>query len=61
MGCMHKKYHSCDVVYLNGDLVCRITHKQPVVAVSCAESEYIAVSNACKDALSVFHFLNEFV
>eukprot|EP00241_Pyramimonas_parkeae_P008205 CAMPEP_0114270248 /NCGR_PEP_ID=MMETSP0058-20121206/27125_1 /TAXON_ID=36894 /ORGANISM="Pyramimonas parkeae, CCMP726" /LENGTH=170 /DNA_ID=CAMNT_0001388949 /DNA_START=1089 /DNA_END=1599 /DNA_ORIENTATION=+ len=50
-----------NVIYMNGDLVGWYTHKQPIVATSSTEAEYVAVSDACKDGLSLYYFLGEFV
>eukprot|EP00241_Pyramimonas_parkeae_P009870 CAMPEP_0114244830 /NCGR_PEP_ID=MMETSP0058-20121206/11555_1 /TAXON_ID=36894 /ORGANISM="Pyramimonas parkeae, CCMP726" /LENGTH=122 /DNA_ID=CAMNT_0001357809 /DNA_START=1883 /DNA_END=2251 /DNA_ORIENTATION=- len=46
---------------MNDDLVGWYTHKQPVVAASSTEAEYVAVSDTCKDGLSLCYFLGEFV
>eukprot|EP00241_Pyramimonas_parkeae_P014125 CAMPEP_0114269252 /NCGR_PEP_ID=MMETSP0058-20121206/26490_1 /TAXON_ID=36894 /ORGANISM="Pyramimonas parkeae, CCMP726" /LENGTH=54 /DNA_ID=CAMNT_0001387679 /DNA_START=96 /DNA_END=257 /DNA_ORIENTATION=+ len=46
MGSTDKKSHSGNVIYVNG-LVGWYTHKQPIVAASSTEAEYVAVSDAC--------------
>lgn len=58
---MDRKSFSSDDIYLNGDMVAWYTHKQLVAAVSWTEAEYIAVSDACKDGLYIYHFMNAFV
>mmetsp|Transcript_43485 Transcript_43485/g.81431 ORF Transcript_43485/g.81431 Transcript_43485/m.81431 type:complete len:398 (+) Transcript_43485:385-1578(+) len=61
MGSTDRKSYSGNTVFINGDLVGWYTHKQPIVATSSTEAEYVAVSDACKDGLSLYYFLGEFV
>lgn len=61
MGLTGRKSYSGNVVYMNGDIVGRCTHKQPIVAASSTEAEYVAVSDACNDGIVLYYFLVEFV
>jgi len=61
MGSVHRISYSGNVIHVNGDLVAWYTQNQSVVAASSTEAEYIAVLDACKDGLNMFHFMNEFV
>lgn len=51
-----KPYYG-NAVCMNGDIVGWYTHKQPVAAASSNEAEFAAVSDACKDGISLYPFL----
>jgi len=61
MGSTDRKSYSGNVIYMNGDLVGWYIHKQPIVAASSTDAEYVAESGAYKDGLSLYYFLGEFV
>jgi len=46
---------------MNGDLVGWYAHKQPIVPASSTEAEYVVLSDAWKDGLSLYYFLGEFL
>lgn len=56
----HKSY-SGNVLCLNCDLVAWLTHKQLVKATPSAKAGYSAISDACKDRLGLYHFIDEFL
>jgi hypothetical protein len=56
-----RKSYSGSVSYLDGNIVSWNSSRQRYVAGSSAESEYVAVAEACKDGLHLIHFLSEFM
>ena len=56
-----RKSYSGSATYMDGNLVAWNSSKQRYIAASSNESEYVAVSEACKDGLQIVHFLSEVV
>ena len=56
-----RKSYNGSVTFLDGNLVAWSAGKQRFTACSSTETEYVVVSESCKDGLHLVHFLTEFL